>query len=170
MVNQPEPNQSDPSAEGNDDAVWRDLVARLEATDSGLGPAEDDVLPSPAQPGTAALDGHDADDVPEASAPMVHVEGQLPLFGPRDYEAQEDDGEFVPPEPPPLGSGEPAVVLAWIGAAGGPIALLLTALLWRSAPLVVVVGIIVAFVACAGYLVYRLPSHREDDGDDGAVV
>ena len=91
--------------------------------------------------------------------------------GPRDYVAPEedDDAGFEPPEPPPLGSGEPLLVLAWLGAAGGPLLLLLFAMFWRDAPLALVLGIIALFAASAGYLLYRLPTHRQD-GDDGSVV
>jgi hypothetical protein len=91
--------------------------------------------------------------------------------GPRDYSPAEDDddGGYVPPEPPPLGVGEPLVVLAWLGAAGGPIALLLFSVFWRSAPLAVTLGIVAAFVASVCFLILRLPKHREHD-DDGAAV
>ena len=94
-----------------------------------------------------------------------------PGAGPRDYNPQEDesDGSFVPEEPPPLGSGEPLVILAWLGAAGGPLLLLLFAMFWRSAPLTVVLGIVALFVVSSGYLLYRLPQHR-DENDDGAAV
>ncbi|WP_427017156.1 hypothetical protein ACQCSX_00320 [Pseudarthrobacter sp. P1] len=184
MVSQPEPNSWDSPADDNDDAVWRDLVARLEAVDgddvfdveagraSGLGggtPAPDGGTDAGA-PDAPAPAAPAAPPAPPGPAGFARAEHLLPPPGPRDYEAEDDDGEFVPEDPPSLANAEPALVLAWIGTAGGPIALLLTALLWRTAPLTVVVGIIVAFVACAGYLVYRLPGHRDDDGDDGAVV
>ncbi|MFD1212163.1 hypothetical protein ACFQ36_08920 [Arthrobacter sp. GCM10027362] len=92
-----------------------------------------------------------------------------PESGPRDYTAAEDDGGFVPPEPAPLGSGEPLVVLAWLGVAGGPVGLLLIAMFWRDAPMALVLGIIAAVIAGAGYLISRLPAER-DDHDDGAQV
>ena len=71
---------------------------------------------------------------------------------------------FRSPEPPPLGTGEPLVILAWLGAVGGPALLLLIAMFWRSAPMAVILGIIVLFVAAAGYLLFRLPQHHDDDG------
>ena len=91
----------------------------------------------------------------------------MPPRGPRDYDEPEDlesEGEFVPPEPPPFSTGEPLVVLAWTGALGGPVLLLLFAMFWRSAPLAVILGVIALFVAAAGYLLFRLPSHHDDDG------
>ncbi|NKX51002.1 hypothetical protein HER39_10600, partial [Arthrobacter deserti] len=56
----------------------------------------------------------------------------VPDAGPRDYTVPDDAGEFVPPEPAPLGTGEPLVVLAWLAVAGGPVGLLLIAMFWRS--------------------------------------
>ena len=56
------------------------------------------------------------------------------------------------------------MVLAWTGALGGPVLLLLFAMFWRNAPLAVILGVIALFVAAAGYLLFRLPSHHDDDG------
>jgi hypothetical protein len=60
-------------------------------------------------------------------------------------------------------------VLAWTGAIGGPVALLLTAMFWRSAPITAVVGIIAVFIASVVYLIMRLPQDK-DENDDGARV
>jgi hypothetical protein len=95
----------------------------------------------------------------------------VPEPGPRDFSMLEDDEDeaFVPPEPAPLGAGEPLVVLAWLAVAGGPVGLLLIAMFWRGAPTVAVLGIIVLVIAAAGYLISRLPAER-DGFDDGAKV
>lgn len=107
---------------------------------------------------------------PTGAQPPESGRAVTPPGGPRDYVAAEDGEEgFIPPEPPPLGAGDPMVVLAWIGAAGGPLALLLASMFWRSLPAAAIVGIVAVFIASVGYLVYRLPQHREND-DDGAVV
>jgi len=60
-------------------------------------------------------------------------------------------------------------MLAWLAAVGGPIALLLSAMFWRSAPLLAVVGIVAVFVLGAVYLIMKLPQEK-DDNDDGARV
>ncbi|RAN74448.1 hypothetical protein B5P43_28690 [Bacillus sp. SRB_336] len=99
-----------------------------------------------------------------------NVPGGAGTPGPRDYEAEDLEGEFVPGEPPSLAGAEPAVVLSWIGAAGGPIFLVLAAIFWRGMPLVGVIGVILAFLAGTSYLIYRLPKNRDHDGGDGAVV
>ena len=165
--------------ESTDEEVWRDLVARLEHMDSEPGPG----------PGTGADAGDaavrdegrpESGPVPPAAVPPAAgtpaertraIFENQPLAGPRDYTADddEDDGGFTPPEPPPLGSGEPLVVLAWIGALGGPLLLLLYAMFWQGAPLAVVLGTIAVFAGSTGYLLFRLPQHRDED-DDGAEV
>ena len=172
-----EPNES------TDDAVWKDLVARLEGSsnDSDRSPDPHDVPdedPS-GRPYGAYLD-------PGADRPDAGHEGQTdreradaifrdqPLVpgGPRDHtppdQPDEDEG-FTPEEPPPLGTGDPLTILAWIGAAGGPIMMLLFAMFWRNAPVAAWLGLLLVFLAGAGYLVTKLPRHR-DIGDDGAEV
>ena len=92
------------------------------------------------------------------------------MDGPRDYELLEDDDEgFVPPEPPALGSGDPAKVLAWCGAVGAPLLLLILTLLWRGIPGLVLLGLATVFLVATGYLVFRMPRERTE-GDDGARV
>jgi flagellar biogenesis protein FliO len=60
-------------------------------------------------------------------------------------------------------------MLAWLGAIGGPLALLLSAMFWRSAPLLAILGIVAAFVLAVVYLIMKLPQEK-DDNDDGARV
>ncbi|HEY4616459.1 MAG TPA: hypothetical protein VIG75_13450 [Citricoccus sp.] len=83
-----------------------------------------------------------------------------------------DEGDFVPPEPPALGSGNPAVVLSMVGVAGAPVALLLTAVVWPSVPGAVLAVLVAAFVAGAVGLFFTLPrdADRDGPGDDGARV
>lgn len=61
-----------------------------------------------------------------------------PGVGPRDYSAPEpseedfeedDEGHFVPPEPPPLPSADTTSRFAWLGVLGGPVLLLVAVLL-----------------------------------------
>ena len=60
-------------------------------------------------------------------------------------------------------------MLAWLAAVGGPIALLLSAMFWRSAPLLAIVGIVAVFVLGTVYLIMKLPQEK-DENDDGARV
>jgi hypothetical protein len=186
-MNRPDPNSADQSANKDDDAIWLDLVARLEATESstlndapergrqgpdgaGAGPAKEDApkgfkdfdplgLTSPAA--AATPEAQTADGGPE------ELEGRS--LGPRDFEVDDDDDGFVPEDPPSLVGTEPLTMLAWIGAVGGPLALLFTAMFWRSAPLLAILGIVAAFAASVIYLIMRLP-HEKNEDDDGARI
>ncbi len=181
--------QSDPGSgvphTGDDDEVWRDLVARLEEPDdsfldAGLGLA--DLPDAPANPSAAAGD-QDAKGVADfdplgvwrqqaALAPHEPAAPERPgAPGPRDYAVEDDgEGEFVPEELPSLRNSDPAIMVSWIGAAGGPLFLVFASIFWRQAPLLLVIGVIMAFIAGTGYLLYRLPNSRDHDGGDGAVV
>ncbi|MGJ9404036.1 hypothetical protein [Arthrobacter sp. KK5.5] len=144
----PDPRR-DPSS---DDAAWRDLVRQLESTDPSAEQSAPSERPAPAVP---------APRIADPAAP-----------GPRDYsppEPDDDDDAFVPEDPPALGSGNPMTVLAWCGAAGAPLALLLLAILWRGAPAVAWIGLCLAFLVAVGYLLWRLPRHRTGN-DDGSRV
>lgn len=174
----PDPDSPDSSA-NEDDAVWLDLVARLEGTDSGPAGSADagspaartfrdfDPLglaapaPAPVEPpaGSRAASLRGSDDAAAGQG----------ASGPRDYEPDDDDGAFVPEEPPSLAGSDPLTMLAWLGAVGGPIALMLSAIFWRSAPLLAVVGMVVAFAASVVFLIMKLPQEK-DENDDGARV
>nr|WP_231386262.1 hypothetical protein [Arthrobacter sp. 131MFCol6.1] len=89
--------------------------------------------------------------------------------GPRDYEADDDDGAFIPEEPPSLAGADPLTVLAWLGAVGGPLALVFSAMFWRSAPTLAIVGMVAAFAASVVFLIMKLPGEK-DEHDDGARI
>lgn len=191
-MTRPDPNSPDPGA-NQDDAVWLDLVARLEATPAqqdGPRPGGNgtDSLAGPADPSAAPRTFRDFDplglSVPapiELSAKErltpgqdIQPAGSLEAGaetppGPRDYEPDDDDGGFVPEEPPSLAGADPMSVLAWLGAVGGPVALLLSAMFWRSAPLLAILGMVAVFAASVVFLIMKLPSEK-DENDDGARV
>lgn len=183
-------NSSDQSA-NQDDAVWLDLVARLEGTDA---PAADTPAPAGDDGGPRRRPFRDFDPLglsgaapaePSASERQAAARAPLPgaddtgrdnaatdsaraVNGPRDYEA-EDDEPFIPEEPPSLAGTDPLTMLAWLGAVGGPVALVLAAMFWRSAPLMAILGIVAAFVLSVIYLIMQLPQEK-DEHDDGARV
>lgn len=207
--------QSDPGAgtphTGDDDDVWRDLVARLEEPEDAF---LEDHGPTADSNANGSSDGKKAHDggtpVPHPSAadavvPRVNEprdtepktvidfdplgvwhEQESPAprepaaagaagedfisFGPRDYEADDDEEGFVPEELPSLRNSEPAIMMSWIGAAGAPLFLVFSAIFWRQIPTLLVMAVIVAFIAGTGYLLYRLPNNRDHDSGDGAVV
>lgn len=170
---QSDPGAGAPHTGDNDDDVWRDLVARLES-------AEDSFMDEPgmkAAPDSKSGDSKGVSDFDplgvwqaETSPSNSANDAGPSAGGPRDYAAEESDDDFVPEDPPILSNTEPAIMLSWIAAAGGPLFLVFSVIFWRNAPMLLVVGVIVAFLAGAGYLLFRLPNHRDDDSGDGAVV
>jgi hypothetical protein len=82
----------------------------------------------------------------------------------------EDDEGYVPPEPPPLPRGDLASRAAWAGVLGGPLFLLIAAIVWQSLPKMLLLAALAAFVGGFVTLVARMPSESPDEPDDGAVV
>jgi hypothetical protein len=235
-VTRPDSGSPDQSA-NQDDAVWLELVARLEGTtsedssaanggtadgstakggtaddgtapDVPINPADPDAVgPGATSPGSLApadtpgqpatfrdfdplgLAGRAPTELSAAERSAAARSGgtgqsrfgestgagqdgqdvQGSLDGPRDYAVEDHGGDFVPEEPPSLSGTDPLTMLAWLGAVGGPIALLLSAMFWRSAPLPAIVGMVSAFILAVVYLIMKLPQEK-DDNDDGARV
>jgi hypothetical protein len=163
------PDRGDPP----DDEVaerWAEIVAdlgplgagdepdRTADPDPGVGPAVTyPVAPwVAARPAARELSGRDwagTDDIDAA-------------------EAEIDEREhFVPPDPGPVLGGDPLLTMAWLGAAGVPIGLILVLVVWRDAPAVLMQAAGVVFVLSCALLVWRMP-HRPEDDDrgPGAVV
>jgi hypothetical protein len=188
-MNRPDPGQPDQGA-NHDDAVWLDLVARLEADSpagtAAAGTADGTGAPDgPSAPagrsatfrdfdplglaGAAPTEPSAAERQESASQTDSAVHNGNAAAGPRDYDVDGDDGEFIPEEPPSLAGTDPLTMLAWLAAVGGPVALLLSAMFWRSAPMLALVGIVAAFVLGTVYLIMKLPQEK-DENDDGARV
>ncbi|MFF8674749.1 hypothetical protein [Streptomyces sp. NPDC015242] len=104
-----------------------------------------------------------------------------PGVGPRDYSPPEpaeedfdadDEGHFVPPEPPPLPAADATAKFAWLGVLGGPVLLLLAVLLdWDMTWWLATLGI-GGFIGGCATLVMRMRTDDEEDDDPGrgAVV
>ena len=206
-MNKPDSGSPDSSA-NQDDAVWLDLVARLEgspsAPDAAVPPADPGARDSGAGTGSAESPAPGAvgmgkpgsgatfrDFDPLGLAPSAPTEPSAAermaaaspgnpasaedsgaddsVQGPRDYVADGDADSFVPEEPPSLAGTDPLTMLAWLGAVGGPVALLLSAMFWRSAPLLAILGIVAVFVLSVVFLIMKLPQEK-DENDDGARV
>ncbi|NGO12995.1 hypothetical protein G5C60_36705 [Streptomyces sp. HC44] len=123
-----------------------------------------------------------ADDRPASEKPLGSSVAFPPgVGGPRDYKAPEpaeedfdedDEGHFVPPEPPPLPAADTTAKFAWLAVLGGPILLLLAVLLgWNMTWWLATVGI-GGFLGGFTTLVMRMRPDDEDDDDPGrgAVV
>ncbi|MCF6522983.1 hypothetical protein [Streptomyces sp. JJ36] len=124
----------------------------------------------------------DAGDVPERDddPPVRSFTVYTPGAGPRDWsppegaEREDDEGHFVPPEPPPLPEADTVTKFAWVAALGGPL-LLIGAVLFRV-PMtwwIVTLGV-GGFLGGFATLVARMRDGRDDDDFDdpgrGAVV
>jgi hypothetical protein len=177
-MTRPDPDSPDPGA-NQDDAVWLDLVARLEGKDPDA-PGDGSGEGSPAgkafrdfDPLGLSVAAPVERSAQERLAPKTPADGAGngpdTAPGPRDHEADDDEGAFVPEEPPSLAGADPMTVLAWLGAVGGPVALVLAAMFWRSAPLVAILGIVATFAASVIFLIMKLPGEK-DEHDDGARV
>lgn len=104
-----------------------------------------------------------------------------PGVGPRDYSTPEpsdddfdadDEGHFVPPEPPPLPTADPTAKFAWLGVVGGPILLLLAVLLGWDMTWWLTTLSIGGFLGGFATLVMRMKTDDDEDDDPGrgAVV
>ncbi|MEU6355161.1 hypothetical protein ABZ896_38595 [Streptomyces sp. NPDC047072] len=104
-----------------------------------------------------------------------------PGVGPRDYSAPEaseddfeedDEGHFVPPDPPPLPAADTTAKFAWLGVLGGPLLLLLAVLLGWEMTWWLTTVCVGGFLGGFATLVVRMRGDDEDEDDPGrgAVV
>lgn len=157
--------EEQPPDQAEIDRQWEGIVA-------GFGPLE---MPGPPR---EELSEHRPEEDPDSGRPPASGLSRHftdpPSWGPRDYAVDdEDDGAFVPPDPPALGSGRPAVVLSAAGLAGAPLALLLAALFWPGIPGILVTILITVMVAGGVGLFLALPRDKDRGGPwngDGAQV
>lgn len=152
------------------DTAFAAIVAGLReqpSVDVGRWPAAED-LPDDDPDGDGRDGGHD--DTDETSQPVsAPVGAGGTMFAPQGEVISDDEG-YVPPEPPPLPRGDTVSRLAWAGVLGGPLFLLIAAIVWQELPKTLLLGALAAFVGGFVTLVARMPSDPPDEPDDGAVV
>jgi hypothetical protein len=157
-------------SDSDEDATWRDLVARFDSPVAAQEPAPwperentaADSADGPAAPGGTG--GAGPGGVPPKTV-IISASPSVPM-APREL-----DEHFVPEPPPPLPKLDPLAKGAWLALFGGPGYLLLATALGWSIPGVAVFCAVAAFVAGVALLVFRLnDSDRDDSDDDGAVV
>ncbi|WP_269854338.1 hypothetical protein [Streptomyces sp. RPT161] len=146
----------------DEEAAWAQIVAGY-----GEEPELPDGWPEAAQEQERATNS----GVPEVPREFVI---RAPRSGPRDYEVaddeDEDEGHFVPPEPPPLPPSDVTTKFAWIAVLGGPL-LVLGFVLFQEpltwwAMLLGVGGFLGGFTT----LVARMKGREEDDDPHGGAV
>jgi hypothetical protein len=172
----------------DEDAAWAAIVA---------GYGEEPPDPPGAKPFKSvedlALLEAETNDEPEAEekAPASEKEAApkplgssvsfAPGVGPRDYSVAEpseddlgedDEGHFVPPEPPPLPTADTTAKFAWLAVVGGPVLLLLAVLLGWEMTWWLTTVCIGGFLGGFATLVARLRTDDDEDDDPGrgAVV
>ncbi|WP_058044794.1 hypothetical protein [Streptomyces roseifaciens] len=181
----------------DEDAAWAELVAAYgEQPDPATGrwPATGDDTGTPAGAGkdakdTAEKDVTGKDASPEPSPAREEPPGSFivyaPGVGPRDWSTPEppeggaddtddadDEGHFIPPEPPPLPTGDVTARFAWIAVLGGPLLLLIMVLLQQELTWWVTTIGVGGFLGGFATLVLRMKDSDDEDDDPGrgAVV
>ncbi|MEU2558065.1 hypothetical protein ABZ626_01770 [Streptomyces longispororuber] len=182
----------------DEDAAWRAIVAGYgeepadppgakpfkSVEDLALLEAEANGAPEDAprpdlskDPGDKAGDGDAARPLGSSVSFAPGVGGA----GPRDHTVAEpseddfdedDEGHFVPPDPPPLPEADVTAKFAWLAVIGGPVLLLLAVLLgWQMTWWLTALGI-GGFLGGFTTLVVRMQGGEEEDDDPGrgAVV
>ncbi|MFF7241988.1 hypothetical protein [Streptomyces collinus] len=170
----------------DEDAVWRAIVAGYgqEPPDPPgarpFKPVEDLALlekdPPPEDPGRT-----DGSGEPGPARPLGSSVSFAPGVGPRDHRPAEpsdddfdedDEGHFVPPEPPPLPTADATAKFAWLGVVGGPVLLLLAVVLGWEMTWWLTTLAVGGFLGGFATLVMRMRTDDDEDGDPGrgAVV
>ncbi|OEV11258.1 hypothetical protein [Streptomyces nanshensis] len=175
----------------DEEAAWEQIVASY-----GDHPKAEDMAPA-AEPGGDTRTGTTARPSP-GTRPDGESEGDEPGSslrsftvysagaGPRDWRLpsqsddadgtgeEDDEGHFVPPEPPPLPRADTTAKFAWLAVLGGPLLLILTVLFQQELTWWIGTLGVGGFLGGFATLVARMRDERdEDDWDDpgrGAVV
>ncbi|MEU7423997.1 MULTISPECIES: hypothetical protein [unclassified Streptomyces] len=166
----------------DEEAAWQAIVAGYGAEPPdppGSRPfrsVEDLALPEP-----DTDTGAERTAEPRPVRPLGSSVSFAPGVGPRDHTPAEpseddfdedDDGHFVPPEPPPLPAADATAKFAWLGVVGGPLLLLLAVLFGWDMTWWLTTLAIGGFLGGFATLVTRMRTDDEE-GDDpgrGAVV
>ncbi|WP_317442887.1 hypothetical protein [Streptomyces collinus] len=176
----------------DEDAAWRAIVAGYgqEPPDPPgtrpFKPVEDLALlekePRPeVTEGTDGTERTDGSGEPGPARPLGSSISFAPGVGPRDHRVAEpsdddfdedDEGHFVPPEPPPLPTADATAKFAWLGVVGGPVLLLLAVVLGWEMTWWLTTLAVGGFLGGFATLVMRMRTDDDEDGDPGrgAVV
>jgi hypothetical protein len=152
----------------SEDDQWSQIVAAYEADPTATAPRRPFDDPDAGQ----ALDGEaEASEQSSATDEWGDVQA-APAAVPVELASSDDEGHFVPPEAPPVPTGDGVTRAAWTGVIGGPLFLILATLLgWQADGLPGLLAVI-AFVGGFITLITRMKDRPslDDSGDDGAVV
>ncbi len=172
----PRPDDAGRRAPLDEEAAWAQIVAGFGAEPDGPGgwpaaedlPDEDGPAPGPEPAPGPAGRGAGIPVIPKAYVVKA------PPPGPRDWELDgpDDEGHFVPPEPPPLPDADVTTKFAWLAVLGGPALMLAYVLSGTEMPAWAMVVGVGGFLGGFGTLIARMRDPDEDDDDPhgGAVV
>ncbi len=165
MTNNPdEQPQDEHGADGDrkldEDAAWKLIVENYGE------PATIDTAPDEPEP------EREPEPAPEPAPRFTVFDRRWdedPLESPASWD---DEGHFVPPEPPPLPVLEPRRKAAWSALFGAPLLMILGVMLGLDYPQWLVVVMVGGFIGGFVYLVATMQRRGPDDwsGDNGAVV
>ncbi|GAA2599963.1 hypothetical protein [Streptomyces axinellae] len=176
-----------PALPPEEEAAWAAIVAAYgpepadEAPEAGESPVEatPDREPPPADEpdGDMLTKPRQAPDTdPPTRSFTVYAAGT----GPRDWDADaaaaddEDEGHFVPPEPPPLPRADTTTKFAWLAVLGGPLLMLGAILIQADLTWWIITLGVGGFLGGFATLITRMRDERDDDDWDdpgrGAVV
>ncbi|MFJ6213904.1 hypothetical protein ACIQGZ_11320 [Streptomyces sp. NPDC092296] len=162
-------------SQAEQDAIFKELVASFNApVDLRTWPESEDLNDVGGRPG-APGDPGDVNRLADfAPQPRPRPRPNPGPSDPRSWQAADDpdDDHFIPPEPPPLPTGDTTAKFAWLAVLGGPALLLFSALAWRDISGWPAVLGVTAFIGGFVTLVARMKDRDEDDDDPtgGAVV
>jgi|GEM_PF-2128538 len=170
---------SSPEDDEVDEATWQAII-------EGLGPLTvppADPHPSDASPSSSPSSSNEVDeqqDTPPLTgasswrAPAGESRGLSEIFDDSHlgFASEDSEGEdFIPPDPPPVLSGDPLLTLAWFATLGGAAIWLVMAIIWTTAPGWMFWIGTASFLLGVAVLLWRLPDSKDpDDFDDGARV
>lgn len=154
-----------------EDAEWQSLVEQFNAP-SAPGHAES---PVPRWPASEDVDENSYEPLIDVPAGLIvgdGPDGDEEDENPPPKRADDPHDHYVPPEPPPGPRLDWISRAAWLGLIGGPVLLILAAILNFDTSgrimLIAVVGFIAGFLTLVIRMKDRLPP--DDTPDDGAVV
>ena len=160
------------AADGQEEPVGPDepvTGASGPAPDGSPGPDDDDLVVQPAAEPAAELDDATVAARWEGIISELADPGDPRSWAP-DPDVEEAGNHFVPPDPGPVLGGDPLLTMAWSVVVGVPLLMMLSVVVWRDVPTIVMQTAGVGFVVAVGLLLWRMPRDHEDDAGPGAVV
>ncbi|HEX6468071.1 MAG TPA: hypothetical protein VF069_03175 [Streptosporangiaceae bacterium] len=164
---------SGPRAARDEDEIWAEIVASFDMEapppDAAVPWPEEENVPRSADGDDDAGSGQDRSGRLPTARVVRPADDDFPEPAFDDAEDDEDEGHFIPPPPPPLPNADPTTKAAWVALFGGPLYLLIAAVLGWEVPGWVAFLAVAAFVGGFVTLVLRMGDEPRDP-DDGAVV